>query len=80
VPVLSPKKQHVSTVVVTLRTENALILGDPWFRQFVIFHDLRHHEVTDKTINVSCSFIAAFTLLPRVTLAEQLCMCFPVAT
>jgi len=32
--------------------ENALILGDPWFRQFVIFHDLRHHEVTDKTINV----------------------------
>ena len=41
------------TVVVTLRTENALILGDPWFRQFVIFHDLRHHEVTDKTINVS---------------------------
>jgi hypothetical protein len=33
--------------------ENALILGDPWFRQFVIFHDLRHHEVTDKTNNVS---------------------------
>ena len=33
--------------------DNALILGDPWFRQFVIFHDLRHHEVTDKTNNVS---------------------------
>jgi len=31
--------------------DNALILGDPWFRQFVIFHDLRHHEVTDKTNN-----------------------------
>ncbi len=38
--------------LVTFATDNALILGDPWFRQFVIFHDLRHHEVTDKTNNV----------------------------
>ncbi len=38
---------------VTFSTDNALILGDPWFRQFVIFHDLRHHEITDKTNNVS---------------------------
>ena len=38
---------------VTFSTDNALILGDPWFRQFVIFHDLRHHEITDKSNNVS---------------------------
>jgi hypothetical protein len=37
----------------TSSADNALILGDPWFRQFVIFHDLRHHEMTDKTNNVS---------------------------
>ena len=42
---------------VTPLADNALILGDPWFRQFVIFHDLRHHEVTDKTNNVSVFFV-----------------------
>jgi hypothetical protein len=49
----APSLSRPSTAWLTCRADNALILGDPWFRQFVIFHDLRHHEVTDKTNNVS---------------------------
>lgn len=86
---LSIRRTLSLAVTLTFTADNALILGDPWFRQFVIFHDLRHHEVTDKTNNVSCDVrLSVFIMLSQpcdclrafIISADALCMCCPAAT